>query len=120
MLMLSRAMVTGQGSATRRRLPILVCDCASIGIGRHWPPFIFPSCVGYYGVLLATPNVLAELTAAGVYTGVHRYTFQGLGNNYVILDPTHSVLKLQRQKHREEGTCWGLRNMLGTREHAGD
>lgn len=48
---------------------------------------------GYYGVLLNTPNVLAELTAAGVYTGVHRYTFMGLGNNYVLFDPTHSVQK---------------------------
>ncbi|KAL5496212.1 hypothetical protein EMCRGX_G012453 [Ephydatia muelleri] len=54
---------------------------------------------GYYGVLLATPNVLAELTAAGVYTGVHRYTFQGLGTNYVIFDPSHSVQKVQTQQN---------------------
>ena len=47
-------------------------------------------------MLLESPNVLAELTAAGQFTGMHQYTFLegGAGGHYVVIDPTHSVGKV--------------------------
>ena len=52
---------------------------------------------GYYSVELNTHNTLAELTAAGSYTGVHRYTFHK-GNdklqNIVVIDPSHTITKV--------------------------
>ena len=70
--------------------PGLWCALIGMRVVNHQPT----SNAGYYGVVLNTPNVLAELTAAGQYTGVHRYTFMGLGNNYLLFDPTHSVQKV--------------------------
>ena len=52
---------------------------------------------GYYSVELNTQNTLAELTVAGPYTGVHKYTFHK-GNdksqNIVIIDPSHTITKV--------------------------
>lgn len=52
---------------------------------------------GYYSVELVTHNTLAELTVAGTYTGVHRYTFyKGNDNmqNTIIIDSSHTITKV--------------------------
>jgi len=50
---------------------------------------------GYYAVHLDGHNVLAELTVAGPYTGMHRYTFYDANKSkYVIIDPSHTVKKV--------------------------
>lgn len=51
---------------------------------------------GYYSVELNTHSTLAELTVAGSYTGVHKYTFHDGNNlqNIVILDPSHTITKV--------------------------
>jgi putative alpha-1,2-mannosidase len=47
---------------------------------------------GYYTVYLESHDVFVELTAAGLYTGVHRYTFNDTeGKKYLLFDITHSV-----------------------------
>lgn len=45
---------------------------------------------GYYRVHLDDPNVDVELTTT-LRAGFHRYTFNGEGPRFVIVDPTHSV-----------------------------
>jgi len=50
---------------------------------------------GYYSVYLDAHNVLTELTVAGPYTGIHKYTFyEANKNKYVIIDPSHTVTKV--------------------------
>ena len=45
---------------------------------------------GYYSVTLDDPQVFAELTATG-WTAMHRYTWQGGGEPYVVVDPSYSI-----------------------------
>ena len=45
---------------------------------------------GYYSVLLEDPQVFAEVTAAD-WAGMHRYTWQGEGEPYVVVDPSYSM-----------------------------
>lgn len=45
---------------------------------------------GYYAVHLDTPDVDAALTAS-LRVGFHRYRFNGAGDQFVIIDPTHAV-----------------------------
>lgn len=41
---------------------------------------------------LESHHVFAELTVAGLYTGVHRYTFENpRAKKYILFDVTHSV-----------------------------
>ena len=48
--------------------------------------------VGYYAVHLESHDVFAELTAAGQFTGVHRYTFNNTKDKkFLLFDITHSV-----------------------------
>ena len=50
---------------------------------------------GYYSVHLDAHNVLVELTVAGSYTGIHKYTFyEANKNKYVIIDPSHTITKV--------------------------
>ena len=87
-------MDIGLHLATRMRQLVLVnhaCMAHSNslhgGLGDHL--------LGYYSVLLETPQVFAELTVAGVYTGVHRYTFSNsTDKKYLLFDITHSVQKV--------------------------
>ena len=54
---------------------------------------------GYYSVELDTHSTLAELTVAGSYTGVHKYTFHSGNNdklqNIILIDASHTVTKVQ-------------------------
>lgn len=58
------------------------------------------STAGYYSVELNTHKTLAELTVAGSYTGVHKYTFHK-GNDklhdIIIIDPSHTITKVYIQ-----------------------
>lgn len=48
--------------------------------------------IGYYSVHLETHNVFVELTVAGLYTGVHRYTYNNpSAKKYLFFDITHAV-----------------------------
>lgn len=52
---------------------------------------------GYYSVELMTHNTLAELTVAGSYTGIHKYTFREQNDklqNIIIIDPSHTITKV--------------------------
>ena len=49
---------------------------------------------GYYTVQLDSPHVKAELTVAGNWTGVHKYSFEGDGARYIIVDALHAVQKV--------------------------
>lgn len=52
--------------------------------------------LGFYKVLLESHNVFAELTVAGVYTGVHRFTYNNpLDKKYILFDITHSVQEVK-------------------------
>ncbi len=46
---------------------------------------------GYYSVLLKDPNVKVELTSTE-RTGIHKYTFAGGGDAWLIVDLAHSYL----------------------------
>jgi predicted alpha-1,2-mannosidase len=46
--------------------------------------------VGYYRVRLDDPQVVAELTATD-WAAMHRYTWQGRGEPYVVVDPSYSL-----------------------------
>ncbi len=48
------------------------------------------ACAGYYRVELKEEGIVAELTARP-RTGVHRYSFTGGGNRYVLMDLIHSA-----------------------------
>ena len=49
---------------------------------------------GYYTVQLDTHRVSAELTVVGQWTGMHRYSYEGDGGRYIILDALHAVHKV--------------------------
>ncbi len=46
---------------------------------------------GYYSVVLDDPQVFAELTATD-WAAMHRYTWQGGGEPYVVVDPSYGIL----------------------------
>lgn len=50
--------------------------------------------IGFYSVLLQSADVFVELTVAGPFTGLHRYTYFGSRKRYLIFDPTHAVKKV--------------------------
>lgn len=54
---------------------------------------------GYYTAHLDSPNVKAELTVAGNWTGVHRHTFEGDGERYIIVDALHAVKKVSSEMY---------------------
>lgn len=49
---------------------------------------------GYYTVHLDTHRVSAELTVAGHWTGLHRYSFEGDGERYTLVDALHALNKV--------------------------
>ena len=55
-------------------------------------------CAGYYSVLLKSHRIFAELTVAGVFTGVHRYTYtaNSASQNFLLFDISHSVQKVRQ------------------------
>ena len=60
---------------------------------------------GYYTVHLDTHRVSAELTVVGQWTGMHRYSYEGDGGRYVILDALHAV-------HKVSGAVWCLKHSV--------
>jgi predicted alpha-1,2-mannosidase len=44
-----------------------------------------------YSVYLDTPQVQANLTAAGNWTGLHQYTFHEQDSKYIVIDTLHTV-----------------------------
>ncbi len=48
------------------------------------------ACAGYYRVALKKDGIIAELTARP-RTGVHKYTFKGKGDRYILIDLIHTT-----------------------------
>lgn len=53
---------------------------------------------GYYSVFLEDANALAELTASGTHSGMHRYNCSGNETCSVIIDVCHTVLGSSTEK----------------------